>query len=413
MKKKTIFFAALFFFIIHFSSAQDLLSSLLKERTSLVTQKVIANKRKYRLQIIYTQVNRDKNNVPSFKQYSMGLDDEEYFYPASLVKLPTIALALEKLDSLNIPGLNKYSRVKIDSAYQCQKPVLYDSTAKDNYPSIAHYVKKMLLVSDNNAYNRLFEFLGPEYINRHLAKMGYGNAGIFHRLSFPCEPITNCYTNPFTFFDASGKAVYQQPLTVCPKLYSNPLEPKVGKGFMNEKRRLVKQPKDFSQNNYLPLSTINSVLVSLFFPLAVESKKRFNLTDDDYTFIYKYMQMYPRESDYPFYDEKKYPDNYKKYYESDTVYKKITEDSVRIFNVVGLAYGFMSDCSYIVNIDKKIEFFLSTVIYVNENNVINSGRYEYYRTGFPFLTDLEKTIYNYEFSRNKEYPPNFSNFKFR
>ena len=47
-----------------------------------------------RVQIIYTQIDRDENNTPSFTSYTYRLNENEYFYPASTVKLPAAALAL-------------------------------------------------------------------------------------------------------------------------------------------------------------------------------------------------------------------------------------------------------------------------------------------------------------------------------
>lgn len=67
-------------------------------------QQILANPQKYRVQILYTQINRDAQNKPSFKSYGYRVNPQEYFYPASTIKLPTALVALEKLNELNIPG---------------------------------------------------------------------------------------------------------------------------------------------------------------------------------------------------------------------------------------------------------------------------------------------------------------------
>ena len=61
---------------------------------------LLADPGQYRIQILYTQINRDKNNTPHFKEYSYRLNANEYFYPASTVKFPLSVLALEKLNNL-------------------------------------------------------------------------------------------------------------------------------------------------------------------------------------------------------------------------------------------------------------------------------------------------------------------------
>lgn len=96
--------------------------------------KILKNPEKYRVQILYTQIDRDAQNNPNFTSYSYRVDPKEYFYPASTVKLPAAALALEKLNELGKEGLNKYTSLKIDSAYAGQSAVTADSSSADNLP---------------------------------------------------------------------------------------------------------------------------------------------------------------------------------------------------------------------------------------------------------------------------------------
>src|SRR4030095_11811392 len=62
-----------------------------------------------RVQIIYTQIDRTKNNQPKFTDYYYHFDTAKYFYPASTVKLPVAALALQRLNELHKKGLDKNS----------------------------------------------------------------------------------------------------------------------------------------------------------------------------------------------------------------------------------------------------------------------------------------------------------------
>ncbi len=368
----------------------NLIETILKKNPAFA--EILNNPEKYEVQIIYTQINRDKNNVPSFKQYTYNLNPHTYFYPASLVKLPCSALALEKLNKLNIPGLDKNTCMKTDSAFVCQKRTFQDTTALNNIPSVAQYIKRMLLVSDNDAYSRIYEFLGQEYINQALQKKGYSDIRIIHRFD-PCGTEQNRYTNPVSFYDAKGKSVYQQPMQVNKAELKNPFGTiKKGEGYMDKNNKLVNEPKDYTYMNNMSLQDIHDILKSIIFPNSVEKKKQFDLKKEDYTFLYKYMSMYPRESDYPKCNMKDFEDSYKKYFMYGTYHKKIEKDSVRIFNIVGQSYGNLADCAYIVNYNKKIEFMLSAVIYVNEDGILNDGKYEYKTIGFPFFSNLGKAI---------------------
>src|SRR5581483_6528144 len=175
-------------------------------------KEVLENPAKYHLQVIYTQINRDSNNAAHLHKYALYLETKNYYYPASLVKLPLVAIALEKINRLNKKGLTKDTRLQVDSAWYCQKKQWRDTTSKNHYASIAHYIKKMLLVSDNYSYNRIYEFLGPAYINKRLHEMGYKRIMVNQRFGWGCDTTQNRVTNPFTFLsDDSSTVIYQQP----------------------------------------------------------------------------------------------------------------------------------------------------------------------------------------------------------
>jgi hypothetical protein len=337
---------------------------------------ILENAEKYKLQILYTQIDRDKNNNPRFTSYSYRLNKTDYFYPASTVKLPAAILALEKLNNLHITGLNKYTSLKIDSAFSHQTGVNTDSTSENNLPSIAHFIKKIFLVSDNDAYNRLYEFLGQQYLNETLQKKGFGDAKIIRRLETAMTPEENRVTNPFTFYNKDS-ILYQQPLTKSEIFYKVEMKNvQQGIGYIKGDS-LINQPIDFSFSNYISIESLQRVLKAVFFPEALPEKQKFNLTEDDYHFLYKYMSMLPRESTYPAYhDTSEYQDNYVKYFMSGDSGKNIP-GHIRIFSKSGQAYGYLIDNAYIVDFEKKIEFLLTAVIQVNENQIYNDDTYEY------------------------------------
>src|SRR5439155_4228879 len=92
-----------------------LLQNILSANNSKELVQVLQHPQTYRLQIIYTQVNRDKHNVPMFKNYYYNYDPDLYFNPASTVKLPLALLALEKLNMMHVKGVNKYTSIQYDS----------------------------------------------------------------------------------------------------------------------------------------------------------------------------------------------------------------------------------------------------------------------------------------------------------
>ena len=89
---------------------------------------IINDPNKYKFQLMYTKINRDKNNHPEFISHSFGVKPEKYFYPASTIKLQVAALALEKLNQT--PSIDKDTYLKIKAGFGSLEGVTVDTTAK-------------------------------------------------------------------------------------------------------------------------------------------------------------------------------------------------------------------------------------------------------------------------------------------
>lgn len=362
----------------------------------------------FRLQIIYTQIDRKENNKPVFTDYYYNVDPQQYFYPASTVKMPTALLALQRLNELRLPGLDKNSTIITGSKYSGQNEVYNDPTTPDGRPSIAHYVKKIFLVSDNDAFNRLYEFLGQEYINKKLHSMGYERTEIIHRLERLLNEEENRHTNPIAFYDGGGKLLYNQPMQFNQQPYQQRNDWLGNAYYKGDK--LMSGPMDFSKKNRLVLEELHQLVRSILFPDDVPVKQRFNISPGDYRFVWKYMSQYPGETYYPSYNAPDYWDAYCKflYWGSE---KLTLPKTFRIFNKVGDAYGFLIDAAYIVDFDKKIEYMLSATIYCNSDGVLNDSKYDYDSIGYPFMKNLGRVIYDHELTRKRNHIPDLSTFQ--
>src|SRR5690349_9274049 len=127
-----------------------LLESIFSKNNNPVFRLVTGNPSKYRLQVIYTQINRDKSNKPVFTNYYFNYDTELYFNPASMVKMPLAFLSLEKLNTLNKKGVNKFTTIQFDSSRPWQHPLYVDTSAANKQPTVAHFIKRAFLISEND-----------------------------------------------------------------------------------------------------------------------------------------------------------------------------------------------------------------------------------------------------------------------
>ena len=376
-----------------------LLDSLLHSDSRLAL--VVNRAADYELQIIYTQINRDAQNQPHFIQHDFRLDAKQYFNPASLVKLPTAALALEKLNTLHQPGLTRRSPMVTRTAFRCQTAAPYNPAAdSDKINTVGNYIKRMLLVSDNNAYNRLYEFLGQRPLNERLTQLGYPSIRITRRFA-PCDTTANRHTNPIDFLGASGQLIYQQPAAINPVSFTPPLG-RITKGRAYQAGgRVIPRPYDFTTANYLSLQDITDILKSVLFPEVTPAAQRFNLTPNDHAFLRYYLHHTPHSSDYQPYNGKQFFDAYKKYLYFGRSPEASLDSTLRIYNVVGMSHGYLADVACFVSPIQHTEFLLSAVLYVNQDGIINDGAYEYNSIGLPFLAQLGHIIQQHETNRKK------------
>jgi len=223
----------------------DFFEQLLREDDQL--RPFLDQKDSLHIQVIYTRIDRDRDNKPKFTDYYFNVNPANYFYPASTVKMPAAMLALEKLKRLNVSGLDSKTTMITNTATNAQTAVFNDPASQDGRPTIGNYVKKVFLVSDNDAFNRLYEFLGQKYLNDALRTKGYQEAEIIHRLNVSLPETENRKTNPVSFLDPGGKKIWEQPLQENDAPYFSRLD-SIGKGYLSGEK-LVPHAMDFSHKN--------------------------------------------------------------------------------------------------------------------------------------------------------------------
>jgi len=356
--------------------------------------KILEIAEKHEVQIRYTQIKRGENNLPEFTTYSLFEDSETYFYPASTAKLPVAALALQRIRELQAEGVAIDRNTPFHIRDRDHQPIaLEDSTALNRNLSIAHLIKKIFLVSDNDAYNYLFDLLGTDYINRELRDKGLKETSIHHKFLFGADNNT---TWEYHFIDHLDTLYYQPSIRAKQTISNGNLKAMVkGIGYIDGSE-LVNRPFDFTSKNRISINDLEGILKRIVFPEVFDLNERFGLLDEDYEFLQYWMSRNTLESNDPDYSTN--PDLYDSYVKF-FIYgdqKGAMTDNVRIFNKVGDAYGTLTETAFIQDRLSGAEFLLTATVHVNENQIFNDNIYEYDSIGFPFMAGLGRAILNYE-----------------
>lgn len=340
--------------------------------------KVMEDPDPFEIQILFSKITRTGDSL-FFTDYSYRVDPEQYFYPASTVKLPIALIAVEKL--------NRTENLSLDTKFYVEGDTLETTFRQE--------IIKIFSVSDNAANNRLLEFLGQDAANKAFRLKNIGPGRISHRLSAPeADEVT---TKPLVIY------LNDSSTTILPGSVNTPPRPLKLKGIKKgiahyDDDFLVQDAFDFSLKNYYPIETQHGVLKRIIFPEMFPETERFALSESQRTFLLDAMKVLPREAGY---DPEEYYDSYVKFFMFGDTQEPLPSH-IRIYNKVGYAYGTLTDCAYIHDKENGVEFMVTATILVNSDQVFNDDQYEYEEVGIPFLSALGNELYQNELNRKRQ-----------
>ena len=362
----------------YFSS--DPIKSAIKEDEFV--RKIIKDKDNYEIQILYTEVSKNNLGQTEFKDFQFQLNDEQYFYPASTIKLPIAIMTLSKINELRAEGSNISLKSKLKlSLINNKKEIII----KDSISSFQNLIADVFLVSDNSASNVLIDFLGYNYFNSSMINAGYENTYLNHKF------------NPDPFVDSSWIITTLDNDVISSK--ENKRNVIAGSNISNLKKgerslvngKMINESMDFSLKNRSSLTDMHNIMKNLIYPEITLSK--FNLNVEDYDFLRYWMSRFTYEDlGNKYISDDRFFNSYNKFFihGMDTILKS---SDIRVYNKIGQAYGTSTDSAYIKNYKEDVEFFLTATIYTNKNEVMNDNIYEYGDIAIPFLSILSKNLY--------------------
>jgi hypothetical protein len=363
---------------------------------------VLAEAPRHRLQAVVGLLETDAGGRRRLVQHGYRLD-HEYFYPASAVKLLAASAALERLAELRRQtGLTLTADTPL-----AIHPLFDGDTLADSDPSnlaggaltLRQEIRKLFLVSDNEAFNRLYAFLGQDGLAASLARAGLPRAWLVHRLSQPRSADENRRSPRLDFLAAPGAPpVYSLPERLAPAPPPAPAIAglRVGRGFMtnDDPPRLVDEAMDFAPKNRVPLADLQRGLCMVVAPDVDCGGAGFALAAEDRELLLEAMRSYAGDSANPRYDRGEHPDEAVKPFLPGLA-RVLPRQDLEIYNKVGWAYGFSTDNAWIVDRRGGRSFFLAATLYANADGILNDDVYEYRTVAWPFLADLAEAAARY------------------
>lgn len=353
----------------------------------------------FRLQLLYGKILEGEGQQPTRLERHGYRVDAEYFYPASTVKLAASLASLHLLEQLRS---DQDLECDLDTPLRVH-PLFPDEQLEELDPSntetgkitIGHATRKICLVSDNKAYNWLYELVGHRELNEFLAEAGLVRTHLFHRLSEFRSVEDQRHTPRVELLGEDSRALHVMPERRSDLLRENRGMPGLSAGEAHMRAgQLIDEPLSFRHKNYMPLRDLQDMLVMVCRPDIDLGMPGFQLEDRDREFLMQALGQLPRESDNPVYPRERYSDDWVKFFLEGA---RRVRPAVRIYNKVGRAYGFSIENAYVVDEDSGQSFFLAAVVYTNPNAILNDGVYAYADLADPLFIDLGEVFARHAF----------------
>lgn len=359
--------------------------------------RVLATPEQYRVQVLVAEVVTNHSGRIELKRsgYRVGA---EYFYPASSIKLCAAVAALQTLEELQA----RHKTTDLLEAPLEIAPLFPGDLPQTNDPSnlagggitVGQEIRKLGLVSDNQAFNRLYDLVGHAELNQKMQALGLPSVVINHRLS-ESRVIPDMLATAAVVLRVPD----HEPIGIAPRKSSLLLtniakDLFIGHGYLKGDS-VVNQPMDFSGRNGISLADLQNLLVKVARPEIDLGSPALRLTSSHREMLLAALSMYPGESRNPLYSPERYPDLESKFLLPGI--RRVFPNAqlsrrIQVTGKPGRAYGFSIENSYVHNPQNGRSVFVTAVLYTNSDGVLNDDKYDYETVADGFLADLGELV---------------------
>ena len=347
-------------------------------------KEIIKDKEDYEIQVMLTKINHDNTKI-DFQNYQYQHDENQYFYPASTIKLPIVVLTLKKINELRSKGsdITLKSKIILNNVDNYSNFKLQDSIT-----SFQNLIADIFLVSDNSASNILIDFIGYNYFNDEMQNAGFDRTYLNHK--FNPDPYVNSTWQISDLDNNMISSINDNQKIIKPDDKTNGLDKGESRYFNGE---ILDESLNFSEKNRFSITDMHNLIKYIFYPEIFDMANTFNLNVEDYDFIRYWMSRFTYEDiGEKFIGDEKFFETYNKFFIHGDE-QSVSNEQIRVYNKIGQAYGTSIDNGLIKNYQNNVEFILTSTIYTNKNKVINDNLYEYDDIAEPFLAKLSRAIY--------------------
>jgi hypothetical protein len=338
----------------------------------------------HRLQIVVTEVTRKDQAVTLTSHgYRAGV---EYYYPASAIKTFASVAALRALAAL---GVDRETPVAICRASATKCTTTRDKSNRDGGKiTLGHEIRKMQIVSDNGAFNRLYDFVGHRAMNEALVPLGFPSLRIGHRLSTRETAEQHLHTPAMQVRPRKGDPIAIPERTSDFVVASHGVPKTLVGAAVKIDGQVVDGPKEFEGRNGVLLCDMQRLTIALVLP---DRGQGLGLSPADREFLVATMTTDPKASQNPVFTD---PDATEERFKPmlPGMLKVLPRTRIRYVNKAGKAFGFHVENAYIEDTASGRAYFVAATVYANRDGVLDDDRYDYADVTEPFYAHLGELL---------------------
>lgn len=373
----------------------DLTPALQSSSTNMA--RVLATAETCRVQVLIAEVVTNCSGRAALRRSGYRVD-AEYFYPASSIKLCAAVAALQTIEQLQS---QHHTSDLLETPLEIA-PLFPGDGAQTNDASnlaggmitVGQEIRKIGLVSDNQAFNRLYDLAGHEQLNRRMHALGLKSTVLNHRLSETRTIPDMLASAAVTFHEPDREPVSVPARRSQLSLTNTSKSLLIGTGHLKGDK-LINEPMDFSRRNGISLVDLQDLLVKVTRPDIDLGTPSLSLSPAHREMLLQAMSRYPGESKNPVYPPDRFPDLRSKFLLPGIrrVFPKAQPgERIEVTGKTGRAYGFSIENSYVRNPENGRAVFVTAVLYTNSDGVLNDDKYDYETVADGFLADLGEWV---------------------
>ena len=364
---------------------------------------LVNNAERHRLQMVVGRMEWDAAGNPCLRWFRFR-DGAQYFYPAGAVHLPMAMAVMQQLDEgqglWDVNATLVSDGVRADS----QTPSLGNIRIAHAFEStIDREMRRMVILSISQGFNRLFDLLGTRELAERLLAAQLNETRMSHRFDEAVPIADHVHAPgvriviggaPRVFFPPRSTAAAALPLPWADALVGDayiPIHAPDGPAPAQ-----VDEPFDFADRNYASLTDLLRMMLELGAPELLDVAG-FSLSPTSRAYLAYLFSRGPQDLGLDDIDTSAWTlQRFKPMWDGIATVRDPA--TLTYLSHAGRAFGFHTDVAFVRDESTGTGFVVAATVYANEDGVLNDDRYEYAQVTEPFFESLGALLARWTFS---------------